>query len=247
MSLFKYEQNMFCAKCKSLGNTTRFRHQVLCGTGRPGISLHVLSLHFSRLVVADTSLCQAISQAKVASMKHQQPLGSVVDILCSRFTRKRHDVWCRCSSMNKTCFVRRAKALATPLALDIKFCVVLLADPECSHIPRLYRCCRHFSLPSYLVVWSCIHEAWVCSEKLRLFVDVAKDLGTKNHVSLNTDRDNGDIPRALDCMSRESRGWTILPNSQWSNEATEGTNTWKWRNFGWRLWYWNLYRHLQPT
>ena len=39
--------------------------------------------------------------------------------------------------MNKTCFVRGARALATPLGLDFKFCVVLLADPECSHIPRL--------------------------------------------------------------------------------------------------------------
>ena len=71
MSLFKYEQNMFCAKCKSIGNTIGFRLQVLCGTsGRPRISLHVFSLHFPRLHVADSFLCQAISQAEVPSMKH---------------------------------------------------------------------------------------------------------------------------------------------------------------------------------
>ena len=127
MSLFKYEQNMFCARCESIGNSTGFRLQVLCGTsGRPRISLHVFSLHFPRLHVADSFLCQA----EVASMKHQQTLGSVVDMLY-------RGLWCRWSSMNKTCFVRGARALATPLGLDFKFCVVLLADPECSHIPRL--------------------------------------------------------------------------------------------------------------
>ena len=82
MSLFKYEQNMFCAKCKSIGNTIGFRLQVLCGTSdRPRISLRVFSLHFPRLHVADSFLCQAISQAEIASMKHQQTLGSVVDML----------------------------------------------------------------------------------------------------------------------------------------------------------------------